>query len=259
MIFLRLAFAALLMVPTAQADELSDPFSSKIIGELLDAGAFFVSSSALPRREDFKIFRRPDGGRTLTSVTTASDGSYHVSGRWDYDQEGRALSAHGKGTHDGESVQIALLASQPAAIMRIAGSNGGIRTFHALCEDCLIDMSPSAAAMFTMTRLYDMDGAVIQDFRWIGYSLTRDQRLFDGTVKIRFVDQVTVKREGEIIPIRHFVFDEKLVDENSGKAFEVHFNLWADLEHRPIKFQTGKTTVGIREGYESISASLVPK
>jgi hypothetical protein len=257
--FLSFTAAALLIALPALAVHDSTMFAPYQGIEVLDHGTLVISGGSSARSESFEMVRRPDGGRTIVSVTTAADGSYRVQGRWDYDAGERALSAHGRGLHNGQKVTIDIAAAAPAATMRWEAADGSLRTFHAPCDaPCLIDMSPSALPMFTMTRQYDFDAGGVQQFRWIGYDLTRDQRLIDGTVRFRFVKEIPVTlATGETMNIRHFIWDETLVDENSGKTFEVHFNAWTDTDHRPIKFKVGKRTTGIRDGFQAISDQLV--
>jgi hypothetical protein len=252
--------AALIVAAPGLAIEASTMFAPYSGVEVIDHGTLVISGGSSARNESFEILRRPDGGRTIVSVTTAADGSYRVQGRWDYDADERALSAHGLGLHSGQEVAIDIAAAPPAATMRLAAADGSLRTFHAPCDPpCLIDMTPSALPMFTMTRLYDFEAGGVQQFRWIGYALNQDQRLIDGTVRFRFVKEFEVERPGEeAMNVRHFIWDETLVEETTGKTFEVHFNAWTDTDHRPLKFQVGKWTAGIRDGYQAISDQLVP-
>lgn len=256
--FSTFAAAVLLMAAPALAAQDSTIFAPHAGVEVLDHGTLVISGGSSARSESFEMVRRPDGGRTIVSVTTAADGSYRVQGRWDYDAEETALSAHGRGLHGGQKVTIDIAAAAPAATMRWESADGSMRTFHAPCDaPCLIDMSPSALPMFTMTRQYDFDAGGVQQYRWIGYDLTRDQRLIDGTVRFRYVKEIPVTLPtGETMNIRHFIWDETLVDEESGRTFEVHFNAWTDTDHRPLKFKVGKRTTGIRDGFQAISDQL---
>jgi len=255
-IFSAAAFLAAAPQLAAEPSTMLAPHSG---AEVIDHGTLVVAGGSSARTESFEVVRRPDGGRTIVSVTTAADGSYRVQGRWDYDADERALSAHGRGLHDGQPVTIDIAAAPPAATMRLAAADGSMRTYHAPCDPpCLIDMTPSALPMFTMSRLYDFEAGGVQAFRWIGYALNQDQRLTDGTVRFRFVKNVTVQQPGgETMRVRHFIWDETLVEEVTGKTFEVHFNAWTDTDHRPLKFVVGKRTTGIRDGYQSISDQLV--
>ena len=253
------AAAALLTAVPALSVDASTMFAPYGGVEVIDHGTLVISGGSSARSESFEMVRRPDGGRTIVSVTTAADGGYRVQGRWDYDAEERALSAHGRGLHNGQEVTIDIAAAPPAATMRLAAADGSLRTFHAPCDPpCLIDMTPSALPMFTMTRLYDFEAGGVQQFRWIGYALNQDQRLTDGTVRFRFVKQLAVNLPGgDTMDVRHFIWDETLVEENTGKTFEVHFNAWTDTDHRPLKFQVGKWTTGVRDGYQAISDQLL--
>jgi len=227
--------------------------------EVIDHGTMIVTGGAAGRRETFEILRRADGGRTILSTITAADGSYRAQGRWDYDAEERALSASGRGLHDGEPVTIDILAAPPAATLRIEQAGGEVRTFHAPCKPrCLIDMTPSALPMFTMTRLYDYETGGQQAFAWIGYSLNRNMRLIDGTVDLEFVKDVSVTwPSGEKLVLRHFVWDEILIEDVSKKRFQMHANFWTDEAHRPIKFTIGPKLSGIREGFEAVDDQLI--
>jgi len=249
---------AMLAMPVAAAST-GAAFAPASDLELVDHGTMIVTGGWADRRETFEILRRADGGRTIVSTITAADGGYRVQGRWDYDAEERALSAHGLGQHDGEAVTIDILAAPPAGTLRFEGADGGVQTFHAPCKPrCLIDMTPSALPMFTMTRLYDYDRGGSQAFPWIGYGLTRNMRLLDGTVDLRFVKDLTLEGPaGETLRLRHFVWDEDLIEDVSGKRFKMHANFWIDAAHRPIKFTIGSKVSGIREGYEAIDAQLV--
>mgnify|MGYP001115691255 CR=1 FL=1 len=142
---------AILAMPVAAAST-GAAFAPASDVELIDHGTMIVTGGWADRRETFEILRRADGGRTIVSTITAADGGYRVQGRWDYDAEERALSAHGLGQHDGEAVTIDILAAPPAGTLRFEGADGGVQTFHAPCKPrCLIDMTPSALPMFTMT------------------------------------------------------------------------------------------------------------
>jgi len=256
----RVLAAAIAMFPAfplfAGTAALLAPYSDV---EVIDYGTLVIDGGFSPRTESFEMVRRADGGRTIVSTVTAADGSYRVQGRWDYDAQERALSAHGLGIHDGQAVTIDIAAAPPAATMRLAAADGSLQTFHAPCDPpCLIDMTPSALPMFTMSRLYDFDAGGVQKFRWVGYALNEDQRLFDGTVRFRFVKDVSVEQpDGKKMTVRHFIWDETLVEEKTGKTFEVHFNAWTDTDHRPLKFKVGQRTTGIRDGYQAISDQLI--
>ena len=130
---------------------------------------------------------------------------------------------------------------------------------------CLIDMAPSVNPMFVMTRQYDLARGGEQEFIWAGQDLVRAQHLTDDHVRIVLKDEPTVSRAGgAALKLRHFFFVER-IPQPDGKMFVLDFDLWTDLDHRPMAFRVhppGSTaigTVGLRKGFEDLEAQILPK
>jgi hypothetical protein len=220
-----------------------------------DTGRLLVSGGRFNRTEDFEVVRHPDGGRTLTTIVTAAENRYQVEARVALGAAENALSATGIGSYEGQPVTVNIQSSDGKADLRLAGA---VEKAHsALCgADCLIDMSPSALPMFTMTRRYDESAGGAQTFRWVGRSLTMDQVLLDGTAELSKLGDFVFRHGGSETAVKQYAFVETLKDEVSGNSFKVGFNLYTTADHRPLAFATGGTTVGERVGYEGITVAL---
>ena len=223
-----------------------------------DAGVMNVTGGRFDRREAFEFVSRTDGSRILTSVTVAAGGLYRVEGRWLYTRDGLALSANGVGSYEGDSTAIAIRRDRDMAELSVGGA---ARARHrAWCPDnCLMDMSPSAMAMFTMTRRYDQALGGPQVFRWVGRSLIVDQVLLDGTAEIIRLGEFGYEGPNGPVTVRQYRFEETLKDEASGQTAQVAFNLYTDHQNRPLAFATAGSTRGERLGYEGITSALPPR
>ena len=222
-----------------------------------DAGRLNVTGGRFNRIEDFEVVRTADGGRILTSITTGADGIYRVQGRWRSDAAEQSTSATGLGTYDGQPVNV--VANRANGLVSIVATGALDATHIAACaRDCLIDMSPSALPMFSMTRLFDEAQGGAQYFRWVARSLIVDQVLLDGKVEIRKLGDFVFRQGERETPVKQYAFVENLKDEASGQFFKVAFNLYVTADHRPLAFATGGTTVGERAGYEGITQALPP-
>jgi hypothetical protein len=238
--------------------ERSDLFLFAEGDRIEDAGRLNVTGGRFNRIEDFEVVRTADGGRILTSITTGADGIYRVKGRWRYDADEQSTSATGLGLYDGQPVIVE--ATRANGLVTLVATGALSATHIAACaEDCLIDMSPSALPMFSMTRLFDEALGGAQYFRWVARSLIVDQVLLDGKVEIRKLGDFVFRQGDRETPVKQYAFVESLKDEASGQFFKVAFNLYVTDENRPLAFATGGTTVGERAGYEGITKALPPE
>lgn len=221
-----------------------------------DSGVMVVTGGRFDRTEAFEVVRTAEGGRRLSSVTVGAGDAYRVEGRWDYADDDRALGATGRGLYGGQAVTVVMRreAGDRASITLRGSGEPVVHT--APCTACLMDMSPSALPMFTMTRLYDAERGGAQVFRWIGRSLILDQVLLDGQSEITRLGEFEFAHDGTTTPVTQYVFVENLRDEASGQYFKVAFNLYVDAQQRPLAFATAGSTVGERAGYEGLTTAL---
>jgi len=137
----------------------------------------------------------------------------------------------------------------------VTGADTNI-TNTAVCEpDCFINMSPSAIAMFVMTRHHSLEVGSEEQFRWAGQDLDRVRTLDGGKADLKFEGEVTAAGK----TIRHFTFIERLPLPN-GRTFNLPFEMWTDLEHWPLGFKVGtgaQATIGFRQGWEDVKAQVV--
>ena len=236
---------------------------------LLDSGALVVTGGGpLDREEAFEYLRRAEGGYTLLNTITAANGAYRVQARFDLDAAWRSQSAHGIGLYDGKAVAIAMRVDGKAVAIDVqpAGDSGAKPlTATASCDpDCFVNLSPSATAMFVMTRHFDFTRGGEQEFRWAGQDLDRVRTLSGGRARLRFAGEQRVQDPtGREVLFRHFTFVELLPTPNGG-SFRLDFDLWTDLEHRPMGFRvrtTGGSPSGIlavRKGWEALRPRLSP-
>lgn len=247
-------FTFISMSGNAQDMERSSFFQLDEGDQIEDAGVLRVMSGRFARSEAFEVVRRADGGRIVTSVITAGDGSYRVEGRWEYDSAEQAVRADGKGTYLGIPATVEISATPPMA--KVTVQSGDVtRTLPANCDpDCLLDMAPSAVAMFSMTRQHKMPVGDVQTYRWRGQGLITDQVLLEGHADMRLLGTETVA--GTNVSQYHFV--EHLTDAQSGEQRSFAFNLWVDDDHRPLAFGMTSGTLGVRDGYESVPVNMPP-
>lgn len=238
---------------------------------LLDSGTLVVAGAGVfDRAEVFEYVQRPDGGHVLLNSITAKSGADRVQGRLDYDADWNAQSAAGIGLYKGVPVDVSLKRAGAQVDVRVRprdgaedGGEGPEIDAVAVCEpDCFIDLSPSITPMFVMTRHYDFGKGGAQVFRWSGQQLNLAQTLSGGTAAIEFAGEKAAPRlGGETLKLRHFTFVETMPLPTGG-SFSVNFDLWTDLEHRPIGFRTKLGgakpyfVVGWRAGFEDVRAEL---
>ncbi|HYN78141.1 MAG TPA: hypothetical protein VES73_10155 [Lamprocystis sp. (in: g-proteobacteria)] len=244
--------------PPAAGVERSRLFAFADGDRLEDAGVIVVKGGRFARTEAFEEVRRADGGRTLTSTTAAADGSYRVEGRWTYDADELALSAHGLGSYGGTPANVDITAAPPAATIAVV-TNGAERQVTAPCDPCLIDMSPSALPMFTMTRRYDQARGGVQTFHWIGRGLIQDIALTEGHADLLKVRTAQIPGpDGAPVTVNQYRFVETLKDSTSGRELQLAFNLYVDGANRPLGFAMQKGTAGMRTGYDDLTARMPP-
>jgi len=225
---------------------------------LLDAGVMTIGGDAeFVRTEAFEYLQQADGRYTLLNTITAGDGRYRVRGRFDYDEQWQATSASGVGLYAGGAVDIAMRIEQQRVKIEVDGKNRRLRPAADCDPDCFLNLSPSAIAMFVMTRHYDMRKGGDQTFRWSGQDLDREYTLSGGTAELRWRGTRAYPHAGSAIMLRHFTFRESLPAPEGGR-FVLDFDLWTDDEHRPIGFRvripggSPEGTVGSRTGFEQI-------
>jgi len=239
----------------------SELFEFSAGDRIVDSGIMNVVSPRMPRSEHFEIVRHPDGARTLTSVTLGGpDGdAYRVEGRWRYGPDDSALAARGIGVYEGTPVTVEISGGGPGAKLSVV-RDGERRTDVADCASgCLVDMAPSALAMFTMTRRYQDEAGEPQRFRWIGRALTFDQVLLDGVAEIRKLGETEYDAGGSAETVQQYAFVERLRDEKTGRVSRIGFNLYVTEDQRPLAFAIGSSTVGERVGYEGLTEAIPPR
>ncbi len=237
----------------------SSLFELAVGDRLEDSGVFTVAIGASARTEAFEIVRRVDGGRVVTSITTrtaAGVSNFPAEGRWTYDANERAVSAVGKTRYGDTPAYIEIVAAPP--IVRITVEAGAVkRTIPAPCDpDCLIDFSPSALPMFTMTRQYDTDRGGIQTFNMVGQGLFSDSPLLGSSLQIEVLerDTITTPEGGDLDVLQYVVAPD--LSMRPVRGFE--FNLWVDADHRPLAFDMPGETRGIRDGFAFVVDALPP-
>jgi hypothetical protein len=228
---------------------------------VLDSGTLVVSGSRFAREETFEYIRRPDGGITLLNSITAADGSYRVNARFDLDGAWQSQSAHGVGLYDGKTVNIAMVRAGESVAITVTGAGVELRPRAECRPDCFINMSPSATAMFVMTRHYDFKRGGEQEFRWAGQDLDRVRTLSGGRARLTFQGEQAVEGPSGAMRVRHFTFVE-LLPAPDGSTFRLDFDLWTDDMHRPLGFRVrvpgaGGGTVALRKGYERLQRQLM--
>ena len=224
-------------------------------GEIVeDSGVLTVLGGRFARREAFEVVRTEDGGRSLTSVITGVSQPYRVEGRWTFDANERALTATGKASYNGVPADVEIVAHSPGATITVTTGDTS-RTLEAPCDPtCLIDMAPSALAMFTMTRLVSAGGGESGRYNWIGQGLTFDQALLEGHADIR---RVKTQQYGKTEVIQYY-FVEILTNAETGAINRLAFNLYVDSQNRPLAFATQCGTVGTRSGFETLTGEMPP-
>ncbi len=105
---------------------------------------------------------------------------------------------------------------------------------------CLVDLEPSVLPTWAMTQRYDFAKGGVQEFRWVGRSLHRDEVLEGGRVEMRHVGTA----DGQV----NFRFTEYL-PLPSGSTFAMEFAITNDERGRLQLFQVfgrSGTTTGRR-------------
>ncbi len=235
--------------------------------KVLDSGVFVVTgNAAFAREEAFEYVQRPDGGITLLNTISAENGGVRMRARFDLDADWQSLSASGLGLYDGVPVASYMERVGPVVEIQVHSLDEGDGVHlspTAVCDpDCFINMSPSAVAMFVMTRHYDMAKGGTQTFQWAGQDLDKVRTLSGGKANLVYQGEQEVTRaalpdkKAQTVTLRHFTFVEELPIPGGG-VFKLDFDLWTDLDHWPMGFQVktpGATeaTLGFRKGWEDV-------
>jgi hypothetical protein len=261
-----LAMSALAATPPLAAAEEGLTLSGVKGVRLLDAGSFVVSGQASTAREEtFEFLQRPDGGVTLLSATTMSDGSVRVQARYDYDAGWKAVAAVGQGLYGDEPVRVEMQASPGAVAIRVRGSKTRVDRTVPCPAGCFMDMAPSGSPMFVMTRHYDRAKGGEQSYQWAAQDLPRpftspdDQR-----AALRLRQERALRRlDGSTVKIRDYEMVERIPTPDGG-VFVMEFDLWTDDAERPMGYRINRIAgrppaapiVGFRKGYEDLQAQL---
>lgn len=234
---------------------------------VLDAGTFVVGGlPPFARTETFEFLRRPDGGVTLLSATTMTDGTLRVQARYDYDAAWQAVAATGRGLYGDEPVRVDMQARAGAVAIRVRGAATAIAADIPCPRGCFMDMAPSGAPMFVMTRHYDRARGGVQSFQWAAQDLPRPVTSpNDQQAALRLRREVPVRRaDGSALTIRDFEMIERIPTPDGG-VFVMEFDLWTDAADRPMGYRInssgGKPSTagifGFRQGYEDVRDQLV--
>ena len=248
--------------PPAPGVERSRLFRFSDGDRLEDAGLILVDGGAFSRSESFESVRRADGGRTLSSVIVAADGSYRVEGRWTYDADETAQAAQGLADYGGVPATVTIRVADAVATITVSGDAVAERQVTAPCPSCLIDMSPSALPMFTMTRRYDAVQGGVQSFDWIGRGLTHDVELTEVRAELRKLRGGELSGpDGAMVAVAQYHFVETFKDPGTGRSIQIPFNLYVDGAQRPLGFACramGTTAIGIRSGFADLAQRMPP-
>ncbi|MBN8281360.1 MAG: hypothetical protein J0M16_12185 [Gammaproteobacteria bacterium] len=234
--------------------------------KLLDAGSFVVTGlPPFAREETFEFLRRPDGGVTLLSATTMSNGALRVQARYDYDAGWRAVAGSGLGIYQDEPVQVSLQAVPGAVAIRVRGPKTSLDRTIACPAGCDLDMAPSGSPMYVMTRRYDRAKGGVQVFQWAAQDLTQaltsppNQR-----TELRYRGDLPISRaDGSTVTLRDYEMIERIPTSDGG-LFVMEFDLWTDDADRPMGYRINRTggkastagIVGFRKGYEDVRDRL---
>jgi hypothetical protein len=230
---------------------------------LVDSGIMVVSGPAqFARTEGFEFVQRRDGGVSLLNTITASDGRFRVRARFDYDDAWNSISANGTGLYDGKPVISTMRVNGTEVDIRVIGDGIDITRTAACDPDCFVNMSPSAIAMFVMTRHYDEAEGGAQTFRWAGQDLDRVRTLTGGTATLSFEGEGLIPRDSGLpIRVKHYTFAESLPVAD-GHPVILNFDLWTRANHAPLGFRVqtpGATsdTLGFRQGYDDVRDAIL--
>jgi hypothetical protein len=225
---------------------------------LVDRGTMQLGGGAMARRESFDTWRGPAGERWQRSVVTAADGSYRVEGEWRSDARDTRHQVSGRGAIAGEPLAVQFDVQPGRAHLEIRRGTRPVEVLEGVCTpSCFVDLAPSATATFAMARAKGLRRGEVREFRWVGHALQADSVLLDGVARYVRLEELDVPRpDGSRLRVRHDAFEETVTDLRSGRSGKAFFNLWTDVEGRPLKFAAART-VGLRVGYEDL-ASLAP-
>ena len=107
----------------------------------------------MERRDAFETWRAPSGERWQRSIVTPADGSYRVEGEWRSDATGLPQAVRGLGAIAAEPLEVAIQAQPGRSALTIRRGAREPEILDGRCTpDCYVDLSPSAVAMFAMTR-----------------------------------------------------------------------------------------------------------
>lgn len=257
-----IAFIAIVLVKVAVANAADLTISGLRDVKLLDAGSFVVPGlPPFAREETFEFLQRPDGGITLLSATTMTDGAFRVQGRYDYDADWNALQAEGQGIYENEPVRITLRAEPQSVTVRVRGEKTNIDKTVPCPDACFMDMAPSGSPMFVMTRRYDREKGGKQSFRWAAQDLRQATTSPDNQrAELRLRREIPLDRtDGTTITILDYEMIERIPTPNGG-MFVMEFDLWTDMDHRPMGYRINKTggrrstagVFGFRKGYDDV-------
>ncbi len=263
-----IALLAALLAPAAPALAQEGVTLSGVKGvRPLDAGMFVVTGQpSAARQETFEFLRRPDGGVTLLSATTMSDGSARVQARYDYDAQWKAVAAFGQGIYGDEPVQVQMRASAGAVAIGVRGAKTTIDKTIACPDGCFMDLAPSGSPMFVMTRNYDRAKGGEQSFQWAAQDLPRPFTSPDNQrAALRLRREIPTKRaDGSALRIRDYAMIERIPTPGGG-LFVMEFDLWTDDAERPMGYRIntigGKAPaapiVAFRSGFDDIRTQVV--
>ncbi len=227
---------------------------------LVDAGIFDVSGGpSTARVETFEFLQRADGGVSLLSATTMSDGSVRVQARYDYDAKWAAVAASGQGIYGDEPVHVQMRTVAGGVEIRVRGSKTTIDKTVPCPQGCFMDMAPSGSPMFVMTRHYDHAKGGAQSFQWAAQDLPRPFTSPDNQrAALNLRREIPLKRlDGSVLKIRDYEMIERIPTPGGG-VFVMEFDLWTDDADRPMGYRInsigGKPPaspiIGFRRGYE---------
>jgi len=255
-----LGLALLTSINAVHADDLT--LSGVKDVKLVDAGHFVVSGIApFARQETFEFLERPDGGFTLLSATTMTNGAMRVQARYDYDSDWNAVKATGQGIYGDEPVRVTLQAQSDAVTIRVRGKKTEVDKTVPCPDGCSMDLAPSGSPMFVMTRRYDRDKGGMQSFQWAAQDLQQNMSSPDNQrAALRLRGEIPVTRaDGTGMVIRDYEMIERIPMPNGG-MFVMEFDLWTDDADRPMGYRINKTggkpstsgILGFRQGYEDV-------
>lgn len=257
--------AATLQCGVVLADDLTLAGVESI--HLVDAGSFVVAGKpGFAREETFEFLKRADGGITLLSATTMSDGSLRVQTRYDYDPDWNAIRAIGQGRYKEEPVRVVLTAEAKVVTVSVRGEQTVIDAEVPCPDGCFLDMGPSGSPMFVMTHRYDHERGGTQMYRWAAQELRRPFTSPDNQrAELRLRGETPVQRaDGSSIVIREYDMVER-VPTPDGKDFVLEFDLWTDDAGRPMGYRIntagGKPStsgaLAFRKGFEDVREKVV--